>query len=129
MSVPDWLNDTVRGFGRQLGLSTLSLNDRGAAGVRFDNGAELRLERTDGALIVSVTLDGRPSAEALKALLAEAHPAAGDGRRRVRCACSSRTGGALLAVRIGERDVGITSLSDAFRDLWARAERIGRAIG
>lgn len=130
MNLPDWLNDTVRGFGRQLGLSTLALNERGAAGVRFDNGTALRLERTDGALTVFVTVAGQPSGEALRTLLAEAHPAAGGGRRRVvRAACSLRTGEALLAVRIGERDVGVTSLSDAFHDLWERAERIRRAIG
>ena len=130
MNIPDWLNETVRGFGRQLGLTTLELNDRGAAGVRFDNGATLRLERTAGALSMYVTVAGRPSGEALKLLLSEAHPAAGGGRRRpVRVACSVRTGEALLAVRIGERDLDVASLADAFHDLWSRAERIGRAIG
>ena len=130
MNVPNWLNDTVRGFGRQLGLETLALNDRGAAGVRFDNGAALRLELAGGALTVFVTVGGQPSGEALRALLAEAHPAASGGRRRaVRTACSPRTGEALLAVRIDERDVSVTSLADAFHDLWERAERIGRKIG
>ena len=37
---PDWLNNTVRAFGRQLGLKEFAMNERGAAGVRFERARE-----------------------------------------------------------------------------------------
>mgnify|MGYP003318653889 CR=1 FL=1 len=127
---PAWVNDTVRGFGRQLGLETLALNDRGAAGINFENGMSLRLEHVAGAMVVVVKLGGTPSGDAIRAALAEAHPSASDGKGpEVRAACSSGTGEAFLAIRIGERDLSVGALEAAFRRLWDRAERLRRVVG
>ena len=127
---PSWVNDTVRGFGRQLGLETLALNDRGAAGINFENGMSLRLEHVRGAMMVVVKLGGEPSGDALRAALAEAHPAASDGKGPdIRAACAAGTGEAMLVIRIVERDLGVSALESAFRRLWERAERLRRIAG
>ena len=65
---PEWLNDTVRAFGRQLGLGSFALNERGSAGVRFENGISLMLEHAAESLFVSVRVPVEPSGENLKAL-------------------------------------------------------------
>ena len=128
--IPEWLNDTVRGFGRQMGLRTLELNANGVAGVAFENGQTLRLEYAGGALTLSVSLAGQPSGDAIRAFLAEAHFAAGDGRGgAIRAGCLPSTGEPFLAVRIAERDTGVAALESAFRRLWERAERLRRVIG
>lgn len=124
-----WVNDTVRGFGRQLGLETLALNDRGAAGINFENGLSLRFEHVAGAMMVIVKL-GVNSGEAVRRALAEAHPAASDGRGpEIRAACTPGTDEAFLAIRIAERELGVSTLESAFRRLWDRAERLRRIAG
>lgn len=123
---PDWLNESVRAFGRQLGLSTLELNARGAAGLAFENGASLRLEYVEGALMVMVGRAVAPSDEVLRELLKAAHPLSSRADMRVRTAYAARSGTALFVVRIPEGDVGVASIQTVFNELWQRAERLGR---
>ena len=127
---PEWLNDTVRGFGRQLGLRTLELNDAGVAGVAFENGLSLRLEYARNALTMYVSLAVQPSGDDVRAFLAEAHFAVGDDRgAAIRAGCLSSTGEPFLAARIAEREANVVAMESVFRRLWERAERLRRMIG
>lgn len=126
---PTWVEDAVRGFGRLLGLETLALNERGVAGVNFENGFSLRLESVKGAMMVMLKT-GLITDEAVRAVLAEAHPSAADGKGpELRAACSTATGEALLVIRLSERELGASALEAAFRRLWDRAERLRRVAG
>lgn len=60
--IASWIAETVRAFGRSLGLKDFALNERGAAGVRFENGRGLYLEGGDAGLMVSVGVPSDPSA-------------------------------------------------------------------
>ena len=64
MTAPSWLGDTVREFGRQMGLSRFSLSERGTAGVRFENGISLSLEYVEGRglfMTASVSMESAKS--------------------------------------------------------------------
>ena len=125
---PEWLNDTVRAFGRQLGLGSFALNDRGTAGVRFENGVSLMLEHAVESLFVSVRVPMEPTGENLQALLSAAHPSARTGLAgQVRAAYSAKAGEAMYVVRMGEREASVPALEGVFRVLWALASRLGRA--
>ena len=126
---PVWIDETVEAFGRQMGLGHFALNERGAAGVIFENGVSFRLERTDDALIASVRMAAPGSDEAVRKVLTEAHPEmqAKDGGI-VRAACLLRTGETVLALRIEEREISVVSLEQAFNRLWERALELGRAM-
>ena len=129
MSAPVWVEAAVTAFGGQLGLTSLALNERGVAGVRFENGISLRLENAAGALTMTVGVPTQPTAEALKPLLSGAHPGAQRaGRAAVRAAYSDRGGEAFFALSIVERAVSVTSLGDAMTELWGRAERLWRVV-
>ena len=125
---PDWLNETVRAFGRQIGLGAFVLNERGAAGVRFENGMSLMLEYAAESLLVSVRVPVHPDGEVLRRLLADAHPSVRTGLpQRVRTAYLAKSGEAMYVARIGERQVNVSVIEGAFRTLWGMAMRIGRA--
>jgi len=111
-----WVEEAVRTFGRQLGLSDFGFGEAGVAGVTFENGMTLRLECAGESLVM---LLGMPSAGAaqLKRLLTAVHPTAQRGRT-VRAARLTATGEDVLAVRLGEREVTVDALSVAFRSLW-----------
>ncbi len=124
---PSWVNDTVRAFGRQMGLENFVLNDRGAAAVRFENGVSLKFEYAGEALVVSAGLS-IPGGEApLKALLAAAHPAARH-QVKIRAAYLARSGEAVFASCIQERDVGVSTIEMVFRELWEAARHLGRVL-
>ena len=127
---PVWIDETVEAFGRQMGLGHFALNERGAAGVIFENGVSFRLERTDDALIASVRMAAPASDEAVRKVRTESHPEmqAKDGGI-VRAACLLCTGETVLALRIGEREISVVALEQAFDRLWERALELGRAIG
>jgi len=111
-----WIEEAVRAFGRQLGLTEFALNAAGAAGVAFENGMTLRFESARGALVLTVGVPSAGEAQ-LKRLLAAAHPSAQRGRP-VRAVRLAATGEDVLAVRFGEREVSVDALSVAFRTLW-----------
>lgn len=124
---PSWIDETVRAFGRQLGLSAFSLNDRRAAGARFENGFALYLEYGEGGMMVSVGLAADGSEATLRKLLALAHPEAGTGLR-LRAVWFERTGEARFIARIDDRDLSATVLEQTFRTLWQAAEYFGRSV-
>ena len=120
MTLPVWMNAVISDFGRAAGLSGLSLNDRGAASLRFETGASLRLEYTGRELVMAMTV---PAAD-VKRLLSQSHPLARHGLR-VRAGIMPKTREAVLAVRISERDVTLPRLNATFGALWRLAGGIG----
>ena len=122
MTAPVWLNAVIGDFGRAAGLGSLALNERGAAALRFENGATLRLEYTGAELVVAVAV---PSADG-KRLLALSHPKARYGFR-VRTGIIPKTREAVMAVRLAERDVTLPRVSGAFELLWRLAGETGGA--
>ena len=125
--IASWIAETVRAFGRSLGLKDFALSERGAAGVRFENGRGLYLEGGDAGLMVSVGVPSDPSAETMKRLLARAHYAARTDGLRVRAVWVEKAGEARFVTRVDARDLTATSLEQAFRALWQEAEVFGRA--
>jgi len=125
--IASWIAETVRAFGRSLGLKDFALNERGAAGVRFENGRGLYLEGGDAGLMVSVGVPSDPSAETMKRLLARAHYAARTDGLRVRAVYVEKAGEARFVTRVDARDLTATSLEQSFRALWQEAEVFGRA--
>ena len=124
---PTWLNDTVSAFGRQMGLKALALGARDAAGVRFENGYELRFEYTDGALAMMVTVPSTDDPETVRLILQAAHPAARRGLT-VRSGLFGKSGRAFFHARLAERDVSVDVLERVFRELWAVAGTVGRRV-
>ena len=122
MTAPVWLNAVIGDFGRAAGIGALALNERGAAALRFENGAALRLEYTGSELVLAVTV---PSAD-VKRLLSVSHPRARHGLR-VRAGIIPKTREAVMAVRLAERDVTLPRVSAAFEVLWRLAGEIGGA--
>lgn len=122
MMVPVWMNAVIGDFGKAAGLAGLALNERGVAALKFENGAALRLEYTGDELVVAMTV---PSAD-IKRLLALSHPKARYGFR-VRSGIVPRTGEAVMAVRLAERDVTLPRVSGVFELLWRLAGEMGGA--
>ena len=122
MTAPVWMNAVIGDFGRAAGLDGLALNDRGAAALKFENGASLRLEYVGEELVVAMTV---PSAD-VKRLLSLSHPRARYGFR-VRTGIIPKTHEAVMAVRFAERDVTLPRISAAFELLWRLAGEIGGA--
>lgn len=126
--IASWIAETVRAFGRQLGLSAFALNDRGAAGVRFENGRALYLEYGEGGLMVSVGLAADASADTMRRLLTRAHPAAQAAGLKIRAVRLEKTGEARFVTRLDERDLTAAGLEQAFRALWQAADVFGRSV-
>ena len=127
MTFPSWIADTVRAFGKQLGLSAFSLNERGAAGVRFENGRSLYLEGIEDGLMISIGLAADASAEAMRKLLTCAHPAAQTAGFKIRAIRFAKTGEARFVIRLDARDLTATGLEQAFHALWRSADTFERA--
>ena len=124
MTAPGWIASLVGDFGKAAGLSSLSLNWRGTAAIAFENGFGLRFEYVEGELVVAVTVPAYLDATRAKALLAYAHPEARRGFR-VRAGYLPRSGKAVFAVRIQERDVTLPMVNQAFAVLWRIAQEFG----
>ena len=122
MTAPAWMDAVVADFGRGAGLESLSLGGRGAAALRFETGASLRLEYTGAELVMSVTF----RCGDVKRLLSCSHPVAGHGFA-VRAAVLPRTQEGILAVRLAERDVTLPQMSGVFGVLWRLAGEFGGA--
>lgn len=125
--ISSWINDAVRAFGRQMGLNGFELNERGAAGVRFENGIALYLEYADGALMMSAGVACDSSANAMKKLLAAVHPGARNDVR-FRAVRMERAGEARFVARLGERDITTAVLEETFRALWQTVDYFRRAV-
>ena len=119
---PVWLNDIVREFGRSAGLSDFALNDRGAAAISFETGAQLRFEYAFESLVVALSVP-YPASDpaAARRLLAAAHPGARPGFK-LRAGLLEKTGRAILAARFPEREITLPAVNAAFSALWRIAE-------
>jgi type III secretion system chaperone SycN len=115
------MNATIGDFGRASGLDGLSLNERGAAALRFETGVTLRLEYTGAELVMSVAVS--PVSE-LKRLFAVSHPKARYGFK-IRSGVLPKTQEGVLAIRLAERDVTLPQLNAAFGVLWRLAGEVG----
>ena len=122
MTAPVWLNAVIGDFGRAAGIGVLALNERGAAALKFENGATLRLEYTGAELVVAMTVQTAD----LKRLLSFSHPKARYGFR-VRTGIVPKTREAVLAVRLAERDVTLPRVNAVFGLLWRLAGETGGA--
>ncbi|MBP5791596.1 MAG: hypothetical protein J6W80_05000 [Kiritimatiellae bacterium] len=126
MTVPGWISAIVRGFGSGAGLENLSFNERGVAGVAFENGFTLRFEYVESALMVEMSVPSNPDAERMKALLSYSHPrAAAPGAMRMRTGYITKSGRVVFAVRLESRDVTGPAVHDAFAMLWRAAGEFG----
>ena len=119
---PVWLDDIVREFGRSAGLSDFALNDRGAAAISFETGAQLRFEYAFESLVVALSIP-YPASDpaAARRLLAAAHPGARPGFK-LRAGLLEKTGRAILAARFPEREITLPAVNAAFSALWRIAE-------
>lgn len=125
---PTWFNDVVTAFGRQMALTRFALNERGVAGVRFENGLTLRFEYADEALLVSMGVAAGDDPATLRHLLEAVHPAAQRGGMRLRAAYLAKRGEAVYAVRLAERGVTVAALGEVFQALWQAADRLRRSV-
>ena len=124
MMAPTWIEAVVREFGQAAGFSGLALNERGAAALDFENGAALRLEYTFDSLVVALTLPVRLDPAAAARLLAYAHPEARYGFK-LRAGFLAKSGRAVFAARLADREVTLPALNSVFSVLW----RIGQEFG
>ena len=124
MTAPGWIDAIVRQFGEAAGLRNFSLNARGAATARFENGLELRFEYTGTALAVAATVPAPYDPPAVRRLLAYAHP---DSQRgpRIRTGILPRSGRAVFAVAMEEREATLPAVNAAFDALWRSAREFG----
>ena len=120
MTAPVWMNAVIGEFGHAAGLDGLALNERGAAALKFEDGATLRLEYTGDALVVAMTV---PSAD-VRRLLSLSHPNA-RYPFRIRTGVLPKTHEAIMAIRLAERGVTLPHVSGAFELLWRLAREIG----
>lgn len=127
MTAPTWMNGVIADFGRAAGVSGLSLNANGAVALTFANGVTLRLEYTGDALIVAVTFRIVRNAPSIRRLLSLANPQAVRGGVRLRAGIIAKTGAAVVASILPERDVTMPLVSAAFNALWRAAEETGGA--
>ena len=124
MTAPTWIEAVVREFGQAAGFSGLALNERGAAALDFENGAALRLEYAFDSLVVALTLPVRLDPAAAARLLAYAHPEARYGFK-LRVGFLAKSGRAVFAARLADREVTLPALNSVFSVLW----RIGQEFG
>lgn len=124
MTAPEWMNALIREFGKSAGLADFSLNDRGAAAATFETGVSLHFEYARGMLTVFVTLPSPQDTQTVSRLLGYAHPAARRGFT-VRAGYLTKSGRALFAVRLGEREVTLPMINTVFSELWRIANEFG----
>ncbi|MBR3220932.1 MAG: CesT family type III secretion system chaperone [Kiritimatiellae bacterium] len=126
MTAPAWIDSALGEFGRSAGLGSLSLGGRGVAALSFQNGLVLRFEHAFDSLYVSMTVPARLDASSAGRLLEYAHPNARFGFR-LRSGYLAKTGRAVFAVRLADRDVTLPSLNAVFALLWRVALEFGGA--
>ena len=124
MTAPKWIESVVADFGHAAGLSSLALNERGAAAIAFEKGVKLRFEYAYDSLTVAVTVPAHLDAMVARRILSYAHPAA---RRafRLRAGWMQRSSSAVFAARLADREVTLPSLNAVFAELWRVAQDFG----
>ena len=126
MTVPAWIDSAVGEFGQSAGLGSLSLGNRGVAALSFQNGLVLRFEYAFDSLYVMMTVPARLDASAARRLLGYAHPKARFGFH-LRVGYLAKSGRAVFAVRLADRDVTLPSINAVFALLWRIALEFGGA--
>lgn len=126
MRTPTWIDAAVGDFGRSAGLGSLSLGDKGVAALSFQNGMALRFEYAVDSLYVAMTVPVGLDASASRRLLGYAHPEARLGFR-IRTGYIAKTGRAIFAVRLADRDVTLPAINAVFGLLWRIALEFGGA--
>ncbi len=126
MTAPSWLNAVISDFGHAAGVSKLALNATGAAALKFANGVSLRFEYTGDELVVAVTFGLPHGVAAIRRLLSLANPLRAGGLR-LRAGIIAKTGLAVVAARIPEREVTLPVVNMAFDALWRAAQETGGA--
>lgn len=124
---PTWLNEIVRDFGRQMGLNEFALNERGTAGLRFENGLSLRLEYANETLTMMIGMTPTNSVDFesfARKLLSLAHYELAGGVG-VRAGYLARAGEAIFVKRMNEREIDVPKLEEAFQALWQAAMEMG----
>lgn len=124
MTAPTWMNAVISDFGRAAGAEGLAINAAGSSALRFANGSALRFEYTGDELVVAMTFRLVPDVSALRRLMALANPKASRGMR-FRAGIIPKTGAAVVAVRLPERDVTLPTVNTVFSALWRVADEIG----
>jgi len=126
MTVPSWVDSAVGEFGQAAGLGRISLGERGVAALSFQNGLVLRFEHAFDTLFVTMAVPARLDASSAARLLAYAHPDA-NFAFRLRTGYVAKSGRAVFAVAIEDRDVTLPSINAAFALLWRVAIEFGGA--
>jgi len=126
MTAPAWIEAVIREFGQAAGLKGLVLNERGAAVISFENGFSLRLEYAFDSLVVAMTVPVRMDAHSAARLLSYVHPAARYGFK-LRAGYLARSGRAVFAARLADREVTLPAVNSTFATLWRVATEFGGA--
>jgi len=126
MTAPAWIDSAIGEFGKSAGLGTLSLGDRNAAVLSFQNGLVLRFEYAFNSLSVAITVPMRLDAVSASRILGYAHPDARFGFR-LRTGYLAKSGRAVFAVMLADRDVTLPAINAAFALLWRIALEAGGA--
>jgi type III secretion system chaperone SycN len=126
MTAPTWIDSAIGEFGRSAGLGTLSLGDRNTAALSFQNGLVLRFEYAFNSLSIAITAPMRLDAASACRLLGYAHPDARFGFR-LRTGYLAKSGRAVFAVMLADREVTLPSINAAFALLWRIALEAGGA--
>lgn len=124
MTAPDWITAVVRDFGRSAGISDFTLDARGVAAFRFENGISLRFEYAGGELVVATAVRAANDPATARRLLGYAHPDARFGVK-VRAGYLAKSGCAVFAARIAAQEVTLPALNAAFNALWRVATEFG----
>lgn len=127
MMAPEWLNEVVADFGRQMGLNNFALNERGTAGIRFENGITFRLEYANEALmmIVGFVPTNAESVQTFAAKLLTASHYEAAGAKGIRVGYLKRSGEAIATARISERELDVPKMEEQFGLLWQTAMETG----
>jgi len=124
MTAPAWVDSVVGEFGQSAGLGRVSLGEKGVAALSFQNGLVLRFEHAFDSLFVAMTVPTRLDAASAARLLGYSHP---DARFafRLRTGYLAKSGCALFAARLADRDVTLPAINAAFALLWRLAMEFG----
>ena len=124
MTAPTWMNAVIADFGRAAGVNGLALNASGASAIKFSNDSAFRFEYTGDELVLSMSFRIAHSVSSIRRLLSVANPKALRGVC-FRAGILPKTGAAIVAVRLPERDVTLPVVNSVFSALWRLAEEIG----
>lgn len=126
MTAPAWIEAVVSEFGKAAGLGTLALSERGAVALAFDNGMVLRLEYAFESLAIVLSTPVRMDPQTAARLLAYAHPGARPSFK-LRVGYLAKSGAAVFAGRLADREVTLPALNSVFGTLWRIAHEFGGA--